>query len=229
MSEQQNIAGSKWLVVWPPQKALIMHNEMPCTFSLIVLTCRCCNCCIVSVLPLFQSTEFYAACADRGLRGIPQVWGAIDCTHIRITKPKDSGAQYVDRKSDYSILMQAVCDAQGVFQDVEVGDSGRTHDATMLRYSKLGKVGAPALLPHLCVECFNAQPTSYVCTGSRHVRHDFQQACHKHIGGVCVTEANRFMLLMLLVHLSSHQSTGCVRCSCHFLCCCCTLLMLCRS
>lgn len=105
--------------------------------------------CVARCVPLFQSTEFYAACADRGLRGIPQVWGAIDCTHLRITKPHDSGAQYVDRHSDYSILMQAVCDAQGVFQDIEIGDSGRTHDATMLRYSKLGKVGALVLLHSL--------------------------------------------------------------------------------
>lgn len=71
---------------------------------------------LLLVLLLFQSTEFYATCADRGYRGIPQVWGAIDCTHVRITKPKDSGAQFVDRKSDYSVVMQAVCDANGIFQ-----------------------------------------------------------------------------------------------------------------
>jgi hypothetical protein len=117
----------------------IRTNQMPC----ILLRCWCCwfNLLLLLVLLLFQSTEFYAACADRGYRGIPQVWGAIDCTHIRITKPKDSGAQFVDRKSDYSVLMQAVCDANGIFQDVEIGDSGRTHDATMLTYSKLGQVG----------------------------------------------------------------------------------------
>jgi hypothetical protein len=95
---------------------------------------------------MLQATQFYAACGARGFRGIPQVWGAIDCTHIRINKPKDSGAQFVDRKADYSILVQAVCDADGIFQDVEIGDSGRVHDATMLEGSNLGQVGVCCLL-----------------------------------------------------------------------------------
>lgn len=121
--------------------------------------------------------EFHEVCASRGYKGIPQVWGAIDCTHIRITRPQDSGAQFVDRKADYSILLQAVCDAAGVFLDVETGDSGRIHDASMLSNSRLGKVGG--LLSTGCYALAS-------CVGTH-------MGCHSCAGCVCSLADSRYI------------------------------------
>ncbi|XP_017482288.1 PREDICTED: uncharacterized protein LOC108371272 [Rhagoletis zephyria] len=44
-------------------------------------------------------------------KGIPGVIGAIDCTHIAINAPKEHKENYFDRKKTYSIVLQAVVDA----------------------------------------------------------------------------------------------------------------------
>ena len=43
-------------------------------------------------------------------RGMPQAIGAIDGTHIPIKAPKDNPGDYYNRKSFYSIVLQAVVD-----------------------------------------------------------------------------------------------------------------------
>ena len=48
--------------------------------------------------------------------GFPQTVGAIDGTHIPILRPSgDSGSDYFNQKSFYSIIMQAVVDYRGIF------------------------------------------------------------------------------------------------------------------
>ncbi|XP_002166584.4 putative nuclease HARBI1 [Hydra vulgaris] len=69
----------------------------------------------------------------------PQVTGVIDCTHICIQKPHEHEYAYVDSSSNHSINVQAVCDNKGKFIDVVAKWPGSTHDARILRESKLGK------------------------------------------------------------------------------------------
>lgn len=70
--------------------------------------------------------------------GLAQILGAIDCTHIPLFKPPTEFPEdYFDRKHQYSIITQAVADAQCRFLDVFVGPPGAYHDARVLRISKL--------------------------------------------------------------------------------------------
>ncbi|CAJ1087296.1 protein ALP1-like isoform X1 [Xyrichtys novacula] len=64
--------------------------------------------------------------------------GAIDGCHVRI-KPSSGpdGHCYINRKLFASIIMQAVCDHQGLFIDTYVGWPGSVHDARVLRHSPL--------------------------------------------------------------------------------------------
>ncbi|XP_036327230.1 protein ALP1-like [Rhagoletis pomonella] len=68
---------------------------------------------------------------------IPGVIGAIDCTHIVIKGPKDQKQMYFNRKKSYSLVLQAVVDADKKFTDITCGKPGSLHDFRVLRRSKL--------------------------------------------------------------------------------------------
>lgn len=98
------------------------------------------NYCVV-LLGLSQAAEFEglaAAHAGDG-RGFPHVVGAVDGTHIPIKNPPHAGDEYLNRKGSYSILAQATCNANLEFIDVQVGQSGRNHDAWVFQCSRLGE------------------------------------------------------------------------------------------
>ena len=81
--------------------------------------------------------------------GFPQTAGAIDGSHIPIKRPLESAADYYNRKSFYSILMQAFVDFRGIFLDVNIGWPGKVHDARVFANSSLYmKAIAGNLLPH---------------------------------------------------------------------------------
>ena len=40
--------------------------------------------------------------------GFPTVLGCIDCTHVRISTPKDNEVDYVNRKGYHSLNMQVM-------------------------------------------------------------------------------------------------------------------------
>ncbi|XP_063062975.1 uncharacterized protein LOC134455685 [Engraulis encrasicolus] len=69
--------------------------------------------------------------------GIPQCVGAIDGSHIPITKPQQYQSDYCNRKGWHSIILQAVVDGKGMFWDLNVGIPGREHDATVLKKSNI--------------------------------------------------------------------------------------------
>lgn len=52
--------------------------------------------------------------------GFPQTVGAIDGTHILIIRPAESSADYFNRKSFYSVIMQAMVDFRGLFLDIKM-------------------------------------------------------------------------------------------------------------
>ena len=71
---------------------------------------------------------------------IPQVAGAIDCTHVKIKKPANEfGADYFNRKQTYSINTQAVVGERLKFMDVSTGFPGSIHDSRVLRHSTFAR------------------------------------------------------------------------------------------
>ncbi|XP_075759624.1 uncharacterized protein LOC112545077 isoform X1 [Pelodiscus sinensis] len=67
----------------------------------------------------------------------PTAGGAIDGMHIPIRAPEHQASQYVNRKGYFYVLLQATCDHRGQFTDINVGWSGKAHDARVYRNSSV--------------------------------------------------------------------------------------------
>jgi len=77
---------------------------------------------------------------DGIFHGFPRVRGAIDCTHVVLARAPAGTTHplaFLDRKSQFSMQVQAVADQDMVFLDVCVGWPGSVHDARILRNSAL--------------------------------------------------------------------------------------------
>lgn len=70
----------------------------------------------------------------QGFRGMI---GAIDGSHIKITRPEEHEEVYVNRKGFHSILLQVVANHKRMFIDVYCGEPGSMHDARLLRKSNI--------------------------------------------------------------------------------------------
>ena len=68
---------------------------------------------------------------------IPQIYGAIDGSHIPIRAPSDGYRDYVNRKGWTSIVLQAVVDDRLMIRDICVGSPGCAHDAAVFATSHL--------------------------------------------------------------------------------------------
>lgn len=71
---------------------------------------------------------------------IPSVIGAIDCTHVRISKPSINGDEYVNRKNYTSLNVQATCNANEEFTSIDAKWPGSVHDSRILRNSGLPQI-----------------------------------------------------------------------------------------
>ncbi|XP_066590552.1 putative nuclease HARBI1 [Prorops nasuta] len=70
----------------------------------------------------------------------PNVIGAIDGTHIKIVAPKQNAEAYINRKGDYSIQLQVVCDKNLKFTHVYCGQVGSVHDMQVFKLSGFPKL-----------------------------------------------------------------------------------------
>jgi hypothetical protein len=72
------------------------------------------------------------------LRRMPRVIGAIDCTHIRVESPGGPNAEiFRNRKSFFSINVQAVCDANLKIRNIVARWPGSVHDSTIFNDSSI--------------------------------------------------------------------------------------------
>lgn len=68
---------------------------------------------------------------------IPSVIGVVDCTHVRIPKPKQDGDEYINRKNYPSLNVQATCNAKEWFTSVTAQWPGSVHDSRIMKNSDL--------------------------------------------------------------------------------------------
>eukprot|EP00794_Sanderia_malayensis_P015586 gene15586-17159_t len=71
------------------------------------------------------------------LSPLPNVFDAIDGTHVHILAPEDSTVDFFDRKQRCSIGIQGVCDGTLKFISVSAGFPGSMHDSRILRNTRL--------------------------------------------------------------------------------------------
>ena len=72
------------------------------------------------------------------LAHFPGVVGLVDGTHVRIQKPSEHEADYVNRHFYHSINVQAYCLPDGKFSDVLARFPGSVHDSRIWKLSLVG-------------------------------------------------------------------------------------------
>lgn len=81
------------------------------------------------------------------LHGINGVVGAIDGSHVKIKRPASKHHYvYYNRKGDYSLLMQGVCDNKKKFINFFCGEPGSIHDSRLLKKSSMYRKGIDGFL-----------------------------------------------------------------------------------
>lgn len=64
---------------------------------------------------------------------LPNIVGAIDGTHIKIKRPRQSGHDYFSRYHQHDVVTQAIVNGKMLFLEVATGFPGSMHDARVLR------------------------------------------------------------------------------------------------
>ncbi|KAJ8966757.1 hypothetical protein NQ314_003326 [Rhamnusium bicolor] len=64
---------------------------------------------------------------------------AIDCCHINITVPAGQHDSYLDRKFNYSVVLQGICTSQKIYTNIFVGFPCAAHDSKISNIQTLIK------------------------------------------------------------------------------------------
>lgn len=92
-------------------------------------------------LPVPTNDDFIKISADyASIWNFPNCLGALDGKHVKIICPSHSGSMFFNYKKFFSIVLQAVCDANYRFSVVEVGGYGRQSDGGTFQSSALFKL-----------------------------------------------------------------------------------------
>jgi hypothetical protein len=79
--------------------------------------------------------------------GFPQAFGCIDGTHILIKQPLENSQDFFSYKMKYTLNVQAICDYQGLFIDVDCHWPGIVHDAKVFTNSQINILVREGKLP----------------------------------------------------------------------------------
>ena len=71
--------------------------------------------------------------------GMIQAIGCIDGTHVALKRPPENSQDFYNYKQFFSLNVQAVCDSNGQFMDVECRWPGSVHDAKVFANSSICK------------------------------------------------------------------------------------------
>uniref|UniRef100_A0A803JG76 Putative nuclease HARBI1 n=1 Tax=Xenopus tropicalis TaxID=8364 RepID=A0A803JG76_XENTR len=83
-----------------------------------------------------------------GVSGIPNVLGAIDCTHAAFNPSQDREHIFRNRKGYHSLNIQVVCDSRMNILSIVSGFPGSSPDAYILRQSALYHAFETGQMPH---------------------------------------------------------------------------------
>ncbi|XP_050339968.1 uncharacterized protein LOC126766145 [Bactrocera neohumeralis] len=92
--------------------------------------------CLPSVL---QQKKIMENFQTSRLNSFPFVVGCLDGMHFKINTPQTDAISYYDRKGNFLVIMQAICDSKFFFLDVFIGYPGSCHDANVWKNSPLYK------------------------------------------------------------------------------------------
>ena len=102
-------------------------------------------------------SNFYSA------HGFPQCIGAVDGTHVGIKKPSQNASDYVNRKGNYTLNIQAAADYNYCFFDVNIQWPGSVHDARIFSNSKLNKMFRDGEVPQCSKIIVEGEPPVPIC------------------------------------------------------------------
>ncbi|XP_017471897.1 PREDICTED: putative nuclease HARBI1 isoform X1 [Rhagoletis zephyria] len=91
--------------------------------------------------------------------GFSKAIGCIDGTHITIDPPAQNKDEYIDRKGNTTLCMQAICNEKKKFIHIFVGFPGSSHDSWVLQNSPVYEN-----LPSLCGEYYLLGDSAYPCS-----------------------------------------------------------------
>ncbi|XP_058794103.1 uncharacterized protein LOC131665891 [Phymastichus coffea] len=116
-----------WVLATPDSYRSIARR-----FAVTKSTVKCCLERVINGL----LNEFEVLGGEEG--GLQKVIGALDGCHIKIRAPaRGDKSVYFNRKKDYSIVLQGLCDADCFFTNVDVRWPGSVHDARAFTTSDL--------------------------------------------------------------------------------------------
>lgn len=101
-------------------------------------------------MPIPTIETFYSIANEfKNIWDFPNALGAIDGKHVRVICPDQSGSMFFNYKKFFSMILQAVADANCKFTIVEVGGFGKKSDGGTFKASELyknlntGEMGIP--------------------------------------------------------------------------------------